>query len=49
MVFAIIIGLIVIAYIALLVYEIKNAEEVDPTKPFLYGDYDPLKDPTLKR
>ena len=28
--------------------EIISSEEVDNKNPFIYGDYDPKKDPTLK-
>lgn len=48
MIFGIIVGVVVIAYVAVLIHEIRNAEEVDPKLPFLWGDYDPLKDPTLQ-
>lgn len=34
--------------LAVLAYEIPRAKEVDPKEPFLYGDYDPKKDPTLE-
>ena len=29
------------------IYEIKHATLIDDNEPFLYGDYDPKKDPTL--
>ena len=33
---------------AVAVYEAKRAVIVDDKEPFLLGDYDPKKDPTLK-
>ena len=48
MIFCGIVILIVVLYVGLLVYEIRNAHEVDSKEPFLYGDYDPANDPTLK-
>ena len=41
----------VLAFIGLCVFihEIKHAKIVDPNEPFIYGDYDPKKDQTLKK
>ena len=48
-----IISLIIFAIIAMIgigvfMKEVKNAQTVDPTEPFLHDDYDPNKDETLK-
>jgi hypothetical protein len=41
----IVIGITIVLSLGLFFYEIKNAKEVDPKETFIYGDYDPLKDP----
>jgi len=44
--------IIIIAFFAIVslivIYEARHAITVDPKLPFLHGDYDPQKDPTLK-
>ena len=37
---------LVVIGLALFIYGIRNAQEIDPNEPFLYGDYDPTKDPS---
>ena len=44
----IVIGIIVVLSLGLFLYEIKHAKKVDPKEPFIYGDYDPSKDPNNK-
>ena len=44
----IIIGSMCLLGLIMFIYGIKHAEEVDPNEPFIYGDYDPSKDPTKK-
>ena len=39
---------LVIGLICFVIYEMNHAIEVEPKKPFLFGDYDPSKDPTLE-
>jgi len=41
----IIIGTMVVLSLGFFFYEIKHAKEIDPKEPFIYGDYDPSKDP----
>ena len=43
----IIIGILLVMFLGVMVYEFRNAEEVPPTEPFLHDDYDPKNDPTL--
>lgn len=42
----VIMGTMVVLSLGFFFYEIKHAEEVDPKEPFIYGDYDPSKDPS---
>ena len=42
-------GLMVILGLIVFVHGIRNAKEVNKNIPFLNGDYDPEKDPTLKK
>ena len=44
----IIIGIMAVLSLGFFSYEIKHAKEVDPKEPFIYGDYDPSKDPNNK-
>ena len=37
---------LVVIGLALFIHGIRNAQEVDPTVPFIHGDYDPTKDPS---
>lgn len=41
--------LVAMAVLGLIIFivEAKNAPIIDDTEPFLHGDYDPKKDPTL--
>lgn len=45
----IIIGITVVLSLGFFFYEIKHAKEVGPKEPFIYGDYDPSKDPNNKK
>lgn len=38
-------ALVLIGLVAF-IHSIHNAQEVDPNVPFIYGDYDPNKDPS---
>ena len=43
----VIIVFLVLSFISLcaFIHAIKHAVEIDPKEPFIYGDYDPSKDP----
>lgn len=41
-------GILVVLGLIIFIHGIKNAKEVDKNEPFLNGDYDPSKDPTVK-
>lgn len=43
-----VIVLLAILGMLMLLKGVKDAENVDPKSPFLYGDYDEENDPTLK-
>lgn len=45
----IVLCLLVILGLIVFIHGIKNAKEVDKNEPFLKGDYDPSKDPTVKK
>ena len=42
----IIFGVLSFIGLCVFIYEIRRAEVVDPNEPFIYGDYDPDKDPS---
>lgn len=44
-----ILTVMVLGGIFVFIYEAKHAELVNDDEPFLYGDYDPKKDPTLQK
>lgn len=37
---------LVLIGLVVFIHGIHNAQEVDPNEPFIYGDYDPSKDPS---
>ena len=41
--------MMVVLGLIVFIHGIRNAKEVDNKEPFLRGDYDPEKDPTLKK
>ena len=47
MTFLIIFGFVIIIF-GLISYVINKSVEIDPKEPFLKGDYDERKDPTIK-
>jgi hypothetical protein len=43
----VVVGMWCLIGLMLFAYAIYTAKEIDPNSPFLNGDYDPAKDPTL--
>ena len=48
LVVGIILGVSMLIGLCMVLYEAKHAVQVNPNEPFIYGDYDYRKDPTLK-